>query len=504
MGSGKERLFRFGSLDKGGRKMAQENKPQRRIFSWTLRKAAGGLAVAVAAGLLVLAACGDDEEEEAPPAPEAPTPTPQVVEVPVEEFPPGTELRLLQWSHFVPQYDTWIDPFAEAWGEANGVEVTVDHIALGEIPAALTAAIAAGEGPTIVEVVFAPASFIEGLHDLTDVNLKAQELFGPQTDTCTASSFLPATDQWYGFCHGWIPDPADYDKALWEQVGFPDGPTTWDDLLVGGKRIKDELGVPMGIGLSPELDSRMAARALIWSYGGSVQDEDECVVLNSPEVIEAVEFMAQLFRDTMTEEVFAWTPASNNQGLIAGELSYILNSISAYRSLQDIDPAAADNIGFGPALIGPRGDQRASSHVWQIYVVPSYVEGADLEAAKAFMLHVTANYNQAVFNSKLYNFPAFPSTVPQLAGWVENDPFGSRPADKLAVLATAEDWTVHLGWPGSANPAIGEVFGKSILPTMMGQVALGEKTAEEAVAEAEAEIEAIFDDWRDKGFVGCI
>jgi multiple sugar transport system substrate-binding protein len=164
-----------------------------------------------------------------------------------------------------------------------------------------------------------------------------------------------------------------------------------------------------------------------------------------------------------------------------------------------------------PALKGPRGDQYASAHVWQIYVIPSYVEGAELEAAKAFLLHHLANYNQAVFNSELYNFPAFKSTAPQLfegteesPSWLDKDPFGSRPNDKLKVLRTAEDWTVHLGWPGTANPAIGEVFGKSILPTMMGQVALGEKTAEEAVAEAEAEIEAIFDDWRDKGFVGCV
>jgi multiple sugar transport system substrate-binding protein len=427
------------------------------------------------------------------------------VEVPVEvePFPEGTELNILQWSHFVPQYDTWFDPFAEAWGETNSVDVTVDHIALGELPAALTAAIDAGDGPSLVEMVFAPPAFIDGLHDLTDVNEQAQELFGEQAETCVASSYLPATDTWYGYCHGWVPDPADYVMDLWAEVGFPEGPSTWADLLEGGAAIKEQFGVPMGLGMSPELDSRLAMRAIIWSHGGSVQDEDECVVINSPETIEAVNYAADLFQNTMTEEVFAWTPASNNQGLIAGELSYILNSISAYRSLQDIDPEAADNIGFGPALVGPRGDQHASAHVWQIYVIPKYVEGAELEAAKAFLLHHTANYNQAVFNSKLYNFPAFESTVPQLDGWLEADPFGSRPADKLKVLATAKDWVTYLGYPGVANPAIGEVFGSNIIVTMMGQVALGEKTAEEAVAEAEAQIEEIFDKWRDQGLVGC-
>jgi multiple sugar transport system substrate-binding protein len=244
-------------------------------------------------------------------------------------------------------------------------------------------------------------------------------------------------------------------------------------------------------------------RAIIWSHGGSVQDENECVVLNSPETIEAVNFAANLYQNTMTEEVFAWTPASNNQGLIAGELSYILNSISAYRSTQDIDPEAADNIGFGPALIGPNGDQHASAHVWQIYVIPDYVEGGELEAAQDYLLHLTANYNQAVFNSKLYNFPAFDSTVPQLAGWLDNDPFGSRPADKLNVLNTAQDWVTYLGWPGPSSPAIGEVFGSNVIVTMMAQVALGEKTAEESVSDATAKVEEIFDKWRALGLVGC-
>jgi multiple sugar transport system substrate-binding protein len=431
----------------------------------------------------------------------------KVVEVETSQFPEGTNLHILQWSHFVPQYDKWFDPFAKAWGEDNGVEVTVDHINLAELIPTLTAAIDAGEGPTLVELVIAPSLFVEGVRDLTDVNMKAQELFGEQAETCIANSYLPTNNMWYGFCHGWVPDPGDYDINLWTQAGFPNGPSTWAELLEGGAKIKEELGVPMGLGLSPEIDSNMAMRAIIWSFGGAIQDENECVVINSPEVIEAVNYVVDLYNQTMTEEVFSWNAASNNQGFIAGELSYILNSISAYRSLQKIDPDAADNTGFVEALKGPRGDQHASAHVWSIYVVPEYVEdGPEFEAAKAFMLHLVANYNQAVFNSELYNFPAFKSTAPQLfeeGGWLDVDPFGSRPPNKLKVLLTAENWVTYLGWPGPSNPAVAEVYSINIIPTMMGKAALGELTPEEAVAEAETQIEQIFDKWREKGLVGC-
>ncbi len=432
----------------------------------------------------------------------------RIVEVaaePQEQYPEGTELRMLLWSHFVPNYDLWFDQFAREWGQAAGVGVSVDHVNIADVAPSLSAAIDAGEGPTIVELSLAASLFIEGVHDLTDLNMRAQELFGEPAETCVANAYLPTTDTWYGYCHGWTPDPGDYDINLWSQVGMPDGPVTWDDLLVGGTQIYEQFGVPMGLGLSPEIDSNMAMRAIMWSFGGSVQDENECVVINSPEVMESVEYLVELYNNTMTEEVFSWDAASNNQGLIAGELSYILNSISAYRSLQKIDPEAADNIGFTPALIGPRGDQHASAHLWYIYVIPSYVErdSPEYRAAEEFILYHTANYNQAVYNSELYNFPTFDSTVPQLEGWLTVDPFGSRPVNKLELLLTAEDWVTYLGYPGPSNPAVAEVYATNIIPTMMGRAARGDVSPQEAVAEAEAQINAIFDNWRSRGFVGC-
>ena len=411
-----------------------------------------------------------------------------------------TEISLLQWSHFVPRYDEWFDAYAEEWGEENGVSVRVDHVNITELPPALTAAIEAGEGHTIIEMLFPPTAFIEGLHPLNDINEAAVAAHGERTANCEATSYLPITDTYFGFTHGYIPDPGDYQISLWEDIGMPGGPSTWDELYEGGVAIMQKHGVPVGLGMSPELDSRMATRAVIWSHGGSVQDENENVVLNSPETVAAVKYLAKLQNDAMTEEIFGWTAASNNQGLIAGELSYILNSISAYRSLQKIDEEAAADIGFVQALAGPAG-AFASSHVWQIYVIPEYVQGAELEAAKKFILDHTANYSGAVYHSELYNFPCYASTVPELAGWLNEDPFGSEPADKLKVLETVNEWSVYIGYPGTANPAVMQAFGENLVVNMVARVAKGEQTAEEAVAEAHARAEEIFTDWRARGYL---
>ena len=413
------------------------------------------------------------------------------------------ELKILQWSHFVPRYDTWFDPFAAAWGNEVGVSVTVDHIGLADIASRTAAEIAAGEGHDLIEWLSPPSALEPSVLDLSDVVQEATSSFGDQISLAKRSSYNPSTEKYYGFCHGWVPDPGDYRKSLWEQVGLPDGPSTWDELLQGGADIKDKLGVQMGIGMSNEIDSNMAARALLWSFGASVQDENENVVINSPEAVAAVAYMKNLYEKTMTPEVFSWAAASNNQLLIAGQASYILNSISAYRTAQDVNPDVADDVFFRPALAGPGGTGLVSEHVIPIYIIPTHSKNPD--AAKEFILNLLDNYADATHESELYTFPAFLDTVPELltdGGPLDNDPFGSTPVDKLSVLKSAPDWSTVVGHPGPANAAIGEVFGTFVLPNMFAKAARGDASPEQAVADAEKEIKDIFSKWRDQGLVG--
>jgi ABC-type glycerol-3-phosphate transport system substrate-binding protein len=447
-----------------------------------------------AAGLTVLAACGRGGNGNGGGAANVTT---TVVE-PTRRL--SGDLRILQWSHFVPRHDRWFDGFAQDWGRQVGVNVAVDHINNAEIPARTSSEIAAREGHDLIEFISPPSAFEQGVLDLTDLNQEAERRFGKQIGLCSRSTFNPTTKKFYGFCHGWAPDPGDYRRSLWEKVGLPNGPSTYQELLDGGGRIKREQNIQLGIGMSNEIDSNMAARALIWSFGGSIQDERENVVINSPQTIEAVDYMARLFRAAMTDEVFGWTAASNNQGLVAGNMSYILNSISAYRTAQMAQPDTANDIFFTPPLRGPGGRALASEHAILIYIVPNHAKNPD--AAKEFILHLVANYQQDTNNSELYNFPAFPQTVPQLGGWLDNDPYGSRPANKLALLKDAESWSTNVGHPGPANAAEGEVFDTFIIPKMMAKAARGELSPRDAVIDAENQIKPIFQRWRERGLVG--
>jgi maltose-binding protein MalE len=441
-----------------------------------------------------LAACGDgggaaQESDAVSPTPTLSEPSTQL----------SGDLRILMWSHFVPAHDEWFDPFTREWGQEVGVNVTVDHINTAEVPARISAELSAGEGHDLIQHIAPLPQYEPSVVDLTDVTEEAVSRFGDQLEICQRSSFNPTTEKYFAYCPSWVPDPGDYRRSLWEQVGLPDGPRTWDELLEGGGRIRDELGTQMGIGMSQEIDSNMATRALIWSFGGAIQDENENVVINSDETIAAVEFMQRLFQQTMTDEVFAWNAASNNQGLIAGQLSYILNSISAYRTAQEANPEVAADIFFSPALEGP-ATALVASHVMYNWIVPNHAQNVD--AAKEFLLHYTANFAQATDASQLYDFPAFGDLVPDLGEMLEDDPYGSEPPDKLAVLNDAINWSTNVGHPGPSSTAIGEVFATFIIPNMMARAARGEVSPADAVAEAEAQITPIFDKWRNEGLIG--
>jgi len=424
-----------------------------------------------------------------------------------EKFPDGTTLSITQWSHFVPSYDNWFDAYAQQWGAKHNVKVTVQHISYADLNSTLAAAIAAKSGPTLMQMNATPAAFIQGLQPLNDVNDAAKAAWGEGVAPCTRQTYLPNKQEWYAYCVGWVVDPGDYRISLWKDAGYPQGPVSYEDLLNGGKNIYQKTGLPVGVGMSPEIDSEFYARSLIWSFGGRVQDACGNVTLDSPQVVDAVKYQANLFHAAETPEVFSWNAASNNQAFVSGRASYIQNSISFYRTAQESNPKTAADTGFRPGLKGPNGEVHQTAHVWFIYVLPKYVTDENqIKAAKKFMLDLTSNYSADTYYSKLYDFPAYAKTVPQLeenGGWIDHDPWGSDPPDKLSVLKGALQWTAWLGYPGYANPATSEVYNTFLLSTMMAQAARGEKTPEQAVKDTAAQTQQIVEKWKRLGYVGC-
>jgi multiple sugar transport system substrate-binding protein len=402
-------------------------------------------------------------------------------------------LAILQWSHFVPAYDVWFDnTFAKQWGQKHGTNVIVDHITVTELPARAAAEVSAKKGHDLVMFVEPPSAYEQQVIDHAEIYQEVERKWGKPVDLAVRSTFDPATKKYFAFSESWVPDPGNYRKDLWSEVGYPSGPATWDQLLDGARKIRKKTGNPCGIGLSQELDTSMAMRALMWSYGASEQDEHGNVTINSKQTIEALKYMKALYTETETAEVFTWDPSSNNRAILAGRASYVENAISVTREAEKDNPKMSQQIQLVPALKGPV-TALASEHVMSCYAIWNFANNK--EGAKQFLVDLVNDFPEAFKASEFYNFPSFAKTVPNLVQLVSNDPKASPP-DKYKVIADALSWSTNIGHPGYATPAISEIFNTWVVPTMFAKVARGQSTPEQAASEAEAECKRIFARWK--------
>jgi len=402
-------------------------------------------------------------------------------------------LRILQWSHFVPAYDRWFDnDFTKAWGAKHRTEVIVDHITPTEVNARGAAEASAQKGHDLFLFQSPPAAYQSSVIDHREIVEAVERRHGKMISLATKSTLDPKTGKYFAFSDSYVPDPGNYRIDLWTEAGFPNGPATWDELRNGGRRIKEKLGNPVGIGFSQEMDSNMALRALLWSFSGAEQDEEGRVVIDSKATVEALKFARALYLETETAEVFTWDPSSNNRAILAGRASFVQNAISVTRTAEKENPSIAKKIGLLPALAGPVR-RIASEHLMNCYVIWKFAENID--GAKQFLVDLVDDFGSVFRQSESYNLPCYPSTVPNLVEELANDP-RADPRGKYSVLAKALDWTTNVGYPGYATAATDEIFNTFVIPTMFARVARDQVTAEEAASTAQKEIERIVGKWR--------
>src|SRR5258708_7558259 len=402
-------------------------------------------------------------------------------------------LKICQWTHFVPPYDKWFDGvFGKEWGEKHNPQVIVDHISIPEINARAAAEVAAKKGHDLFMFLSPPAAYEQQVIDHAELYQEVEKKWGKTVDLGHKSTYNPKTKKHFAFSDSYVPDPGNYRKDLWSQVGFPNGPDTWEQLHQGAKAIKEKLGNPCGLGLSQELDTNMAMRALLWSFGGAEQNEAGAVVINSKNTVEAVKYMRALYKDAETAEVFTWDPSSNNRAILSGKASYVQNAISVTRAAEKDNPEMSRQIQLTPALKGPVR-RIACEHVMDCYVIWKFAE--NIAGAKQFLMDYMDSFGEAFKASEFYNFPCFPGTVKNLQQLIADDP-KAQPHDKYKILGASLETTTNVGYPGYATAAIDEVFNTFVLPTMFAKAARDEMKPEEAVAAAEKEIKRIFDKWK--------
>ncbi|HEY0582416.1 MAG TPA: extracellular solute-binding protein, partial [Chloroflexota bacterium] len=308
--------------------------------------------VAAAALTSLLGACSS-------PSPSAPaaanTPAAGAAQGAPGGFTGGGALKVLTRSHFVPAYDKWLDDWAANWATKNKVEVQVDHILAGELPAKIAAEVAAGSGHDVYGFS-RPGDvplYNQQLVDVADITKQLADKHGGWIQLGQDIGTFEGV--WKGVPEYFIDFPGLYRKDLFDDNGLKPV-DTWDDLLKSGTILKDK-GFPIGIGINQKSnDSLNSWSALLWSYGAStVAPDGKTVAINSPQTREALTLGVELYHKTMTSEVLSWDDTGNNLLLASGKGSWIHNPISALRTMEKETPDLAKKIAISNSPGGPKG-----------------------------------------------------------------------------------------------------------------------------------------------------
>jgi multiple sugar transport system substrate-binding protein len=423
-------------------------------------------------------------------------PGPAVLRRAVHAAPPV--LKIAQWAHFVPGYDAWLDrKFAREWGERNGVAVEIDHLSLAELRARADTEVATQQGHDLFGFTDPPASYEGHVVPLTDVVTEGERRFGQLLSFAHRGTFSPRSKQYFAVPESWAPAPLHYRSDLWGEAGVK--PDTWELVREGARKIREKRGITAGFGLSPEPDSNMTLRGLLWAFGAAEQDEAGQVVINSPATIEAVKLMATIYRESMSPDVFMWDAASNNRVFVWGRASIIENAISAIRTMEKHNPELAKKVLLAPPAAGP-SRRLAGVHVLHCYVLWKFSDKAEL--AKRFLVDLLAAAGEGFRASEFYNLPCFPRAVPDLprklaagkTGPVRKHAPGAPP-DRYALLAEADRWSAGPGYPGYVTPGVDETVQRGVIPAMFARAARGDMNAEASVRTAEVEMRRIFAKW---------
>jgi multiple sugar transport system substrate-binding protein len=204
----------------------------------------------------------------------------------------------------------------------------------------------------------------------------------------------------------------------------------------------------------------------------------------------------------MSDEVFAWTAASNNQAFLAGRLSVALNAISIARSAENAGNAALSDDTWLASI--PRGPvmRLGNEHVMGVFVIWKFAKNK--EAAKKYLVDQQLGYREHFIRSQYYNFPAWTGAInggfKGIRAMTAQD--SHKPKGKYTILTTiAEKYTTNPGHPGNTTPVMDEVFNTFLIPQMFAEVAQGKSTPAEAVTSFARKAQSIYRKWKNQGLV---
>ena len=388
-------------------------------------------------------------------------------------------LKIVQWKHFVPDYDKYFDIFAKEFGEKHNAKVEVDYVGTADLPTAIAADISRGGGHDIFHLNGTGAWLYDKvLVDVSDIANRLSKEFGGYLRE--APSIGVVQGKWLAIPSWYISYPYIINSGYFKEVGeqYTDK-TSYEDLLRIGAKLK-KAGHPVGIPFSQTPDSNDNLLPFMWAYKAYMFDKDGNISFHKKEIVDALKLGSELFNQTMTDEVLSWDDSSNNRFIASGKGAVVCNPISAYRTAAKDNPDVYRNLEIVKTPLGA-GGLRINYGRTMSYGIYNFSKVQDL--AKEFLYAMNKEGLRGMEASTGYNHPFLDALYKKPMPVIGHEP-------KLEVLQDFHKDVHFVGFPGPMTKTATAMYAKFIVPTMFAEVAKG-KNPRAAMEDAEKKLRAI-------------
>jgi multiple sugar transport system substrate-binding protein len=273
----------------------------------------------------------------------------------------------------------------------------------------------------------------------------------------------------------------------------------WSGVLDAARAVSkpDQNFYGWGMTVNRSGDGESLVWAIVQHWGGALADQSgQVVTLNSPQTVEGVRWLADIYRDEANRGltppgVNAWNDTSNNEAYLAGQIALTSNAGTLYaKAVFDGNPVAEQTtliqVPKGPAGIRLQG---SGGHYFY------FMQGSrNFEAAAQLAEHLLSDgVQQELWRiSPGYVVPAYERR------WEHPLIKDNRIASKFRAVAFNEPPFVGVAWRGPITEASEAVSGENVATDMLGEVLAG-KSVEQAVRDAHQRAVGIYQSFGLKG-----
>lgn len=390
------------------------------------------------------------------------------------------ELHILEWSSFVKPADVETDRQAAEFGKQEGIKVRVEHINANDLNARATAAVESGVGPDVIRLLAnGPHLYAKGLIDHADLiqEVGGERIWKPLRDAVYVDGVYRGVPYFSGG-GAYV-----YRRDIFDEAGASP-PLNWDDMMAAGTKVKD-LGYPIGQSLGHSFgDPPGFCYTFLWSFGGSLVDQNDKVAINSQATRNAIKYLQEFWKAACDESGLAWDDTSNNRAFLGETISCTLNGASIY-------------------FVAKRNwDTKQNPFVWRLFhfLSPEGPAGrfhTFTGQNSCIMTHSkvqTAAKNYIRFIHQDENFEKFfvlnngyvKGIVPK---WQKHPMWLKDPA--ITPYRDLATYGQHFGYPGSFDRRASEAQAKYIVVDLFARAVKGE-SADSVITWAEAELKNIY------------